>query len=629
MENMISEMLARTNAAEILRKKLEENGIRAPKPSDPLYQVLIAPMAVMHGATVEELATIWNSFTLATEGIAPDKTYDDETLRHILNNLLIAPVSGRHTKGNIVLTFKDTNTRVLNANTLFIDSFGNEFYPDTNYTLTPSIHNSSASTAEIRAYTSNYVDNTYSVEIAIVSKETKAISVAEGDSFTASISGAISAVASNAFEEGAAVASLQTLLKNLPNSFSERSLASPAGVVALLSDHFPGVGISVFRSGAPEVVRDRFNLLSVKTPAADIYVTSAVTPQVRRVHLPFARVSFRVEQGTGEMFNGSTLVGHLSDADLPGFLNENTSDPVAVTGSVSSRELRGAYCALAAMRSEVVSGAFPSSDPTTRRSNGVRIVDRIPVEPGAYGNVEPIIVTDSDLAFSAYQGALVVDVDVFAPDLFSSDLHTGLREKAIAFYSYWQAWWTYTNAETSEERNAAESEMSLHASTFSGTVPLSFSVVDPLDTDILFMPRLADVQSLVNAPERRAFQQDLLVRAPVPAPVRVSITLNKTLTDVRFKENYFRTKLADAINARNNVSSLSSASLLELIFDELPATANRFASVVCTCDVLLPNGDIHALGGTEIVLPTIPELGVTPENTLMYTVPSAIRFTYS
>lgn len=617
--SFIRDLLTETNAPAIMQQSLKEAGVDIDV-SDPEYQLVVTPATILYSVMAKKISDMQNAFTLAADGLAEDISYDEDVLRAITANLTIAPVAGTNTTGVIDVVFSDNGVRSIPASTQFITPEGQVFYPAHKYTLVPTAAARASNTVEFQMYTKDY-DGTYHAVIDVVSEGVGDIAVPAAAGFTTSVPGALSASATNAFDAGSSAETLRDVMLTLPSSLSERSLSSPVGLTSSILDQFPGTQIRVFRSGESEVLRDRRNLFGVETSAADVYAKTALNPQCIRKVID-AGIVFSVDD-FGNFYNGSQSIGSVDDILLP------EPKEYVVSGEITDRDLRGAYHVTHAELQTPSTPKTATSTAATHPGPGIRVVGREVAMPGVYGRTAPKGNEYQDFAFSAYQAILKFEFDL-EPRLITKDNDLFLV-KLTAFFGYWTEYHKY-NADPVANPHSPTlmGQFSQQFAEGASEVPNRFYTGVSAAADVVYMPKLADIQAWINDDSRRAWVQDYVVRAPVIAPVELTVTLPRTLSTVRFKENYFKSKIMAYVNKGGMAGrGISTTYVKSLVFDELPADTDDSATdVLGRAVLLLPNDTSKVISGEGLTLPTLEEHGVTPRNTLLFTVIENIKFIY-
>lgn len=138
---------------------------------------------------------------------------------------------------------------------------------------------------------------------------------------------------------------------------------------------------------------------------------------------------------------------------------------------------------------------------------------------------------------------------------------------------------------------------------------------------IMSIPDVATLQSLVNNRDRRNPQADYLVKAPVPAFVAVTLT-------VQYKAD---TEAPDAVAIKQAIVNRINGLGFEvgklpasMIYDAAHNASSEFDALVVApidmlCQIRRPDGSLIVLrDGNKIEIPNEPELGVSSRTTVFY-----------
>ncbi len=624
----LSDLITTTSAQDLMVQSLKDAGFEGDlTPGSPIYQLLIDPNAVIYAANVAKQDEIKNSWSLLSGQANPDTPLNVEMLSNIFNNLRILPTAGARSTGKMRLVFSTNTTRSLSGAS-FIASDGSTFLPKLSYTLVPSEANRSNYNASELLYTQDAQG--YSVEIEVEASEVGSTAVGAGDVFTTTLSGLVSAHASNSFSGGYIMESIEDLIRDVPETLSETSMVSPIALTAALTNNFPQLNeIAVFRAGDPEMQRANKNFLGVDSGSADIVVTTSTKPSVTRVFIP-GHLELNIDED-GVFWNSNHRVGYA-------YRQPTTLDPeeginadeilngyVYVEGQLVDKALTGAASVIeGGLETSATLKTTTASADTTVQDN-VTILERGLVQDDRYGSL-PVEGSDpKDFYFSSYQHRLKFEFRTDWSEV--EETVSGIYDQVYTWVRYWSVY--YQN----QQLGGFDEELTILATSFGTTpdkMPTTYRPEVPIYGDVVYYEAVADIQNYINDDSRRCFGQDYLVKTPHIHSIALSITVSRDANFLRFREDHFKTKIADFISSRGltHTSSITTEHIKSLIFEEGSDIANSEFSMFATTTTQRHSGEFEVFTGNYVDYLEDEENGVTPRNSILLCSSDNIEITY-
>jgi len=630
MANTLSELVSATSAQDIMVQALEDAGFKGDlSAGSPLYQLLIDPNAVIYALQVEKQDAIKESWSLLSDGLSEDGGYDSVVLENLFNNLRIQPTPGSKSSGNLQLVFNTNEVRSISGAT-FISPNGTTFVPSLQYTMVPSeTYRVQYSEAEL-VYTS--IGSGYAVDISVESSTVGEIPVASGDLFTSTINGLISASASVSFSGGRETDTLSDIVQEVPLILSETSMVSPVAVTAALYQEFPSINeMRIFRPGDVEMQRANKNVLGVDSGAADILLTTSARPSVQRStaqgHLELSINS------SGVLYNSEHRLGFAyrqpTDSDVEDMV---TADEILVgyafvEGELTDSSTTGLSSILDAGLETDSTDATTSLGPDEEVSTGTSILRRRLVEDSRYGNLPVSGSDEKDFYFSSYQYRVKFEFRTDWEDIDAIDDEA--EDKVYAWVNFWRVHYQ-SQATGIDMTSALASFAESYGGITSDDVPRVLRVELPVYADSVGYAELSSIQEYLNDDSRRCFGQDYIVKTPHINSVVLSLTVSRDLNFFRFREDYFKTKIADYINTKGiaHTSPITTEHLKTLIFEEGPSTADDTFTLLATTTAIKHDGTVATETSDHIDYIVDEENGVTPRNSILSCTSSQIGVTY-
>lgn len=161
----------------------------------------------------------------------------------------------------------------------------------------------------------------------------------------------------------------------------------------------------------------------------------------------------------------------------------------------------------------------------------------------------------------------------------------------------------------------------------SGLVPLEST--GSYDVEVVAQPQLAQLQAFIQHRSRRAAGSgDVLVRAPVPCFVAVSVTATLPETAVQPDDETVRNEVAVQINNLGFPGSLSASTVSNLIYEWLPA-GSTLSPVDLLGKIRRPDGSLEWLhSNSELKVPDRPEMFTTANTVCFYVEPDDIEISW-
>ncbi len=627
----LSDLITATSAQELMVQSLKDAGFEGDlTPGSPIYQLLIDPNAVIYATNVAKQDEIKNSWSLLSGQSSTDTALNTAAISNIFNNLRILPTAGARSVGKIALVFSTNTARSLSG-AVFIAPDGSTFSPKLNYTFVPSEANRSHYSASELLYEQDA--RGYGVEIEVEATAIGSSAVGAGDVFTTTLSGLVSAHAANSFSGGYVTESIEDLIKDVPETLSETSMVSPISVIAALSNNFPQLNeITVFRAGDPEMQRANKNFLGVDSGSADIVVTTSVKPSVTRAFIP-GHLELNIDTD-GVFWNSNHRVGYayrqpdLGDPEEGVNADDVLNGYVYIEGQVVDKALAGAASVLAAGLETDKTLKTTSASADTEVQNQVAVLARGLVQDDRYGSL-PVEGSDpKDFYFSAYQHRLIFEFQTDWSEV--EETVSGTYEKIYAWVRYWSVY--HQNRGVLEREN--DEDLIELADAFGGlaphNMPTTYRAEVPIYGDIVYYESLAEIQTFINDNSRRCFGQDYVVKAPHIQAISLDITVSRDVNFLRFREEHFKTKIADFISSRGltHTSTLTTEHIKSLIFEEGPDSGDRDFSMTATTTTQRHNGEVDVFSGDHITYLVDEENGITPRNSILLCSSTNIDITY-
>jgi len=505
----LSDLITATSAQRIMVQTLKNAGFEGDlTEGSPIYQLLIDPNAIIYAANVAKQDELKNSWSLLSGQADTSKALSTKATSNIFNNLRLLPTTGTKAEGKLTLVFTTNVTRSL-AGASFIAADGALFSPKLAYILVPSEAGRSNYTEAELVYTSDALG--YSVEIEVEAANIGSFSVGAGDTFTTTLTGLVSAHASNSFSTGRVTGSPSDLIRDIPEILSETSMMSPISISAALTKEFPQLNeIVIFRSGDAELQRSKKNLLGVDSGSADVVVTTSGKPSVTRTFIP-GYLELAVDDN-GILWNSTHKLGYAyrqptaADPEEGVQADEIINGYVHIEVQLTDKTFTGATSIIASglKTGSVLKNTTASAD--TEIQDNLVILSRGLVQDNKYGPL-PVAGSDpKDFFFSAYQNRLKFE---FQTDWLEVEtVAEGVYEQAYTWIKYWS---TYYHNET-KGGSLFNTQLEALADAFGkltpSQMPTTFRPEVPVYADVVYYESLAEIQTFINDDSRRCFGQD-------------------------------------------------------------------------------------------------------------------------
>ena len=240
-----------------------------------------------------------------------------------------------------------------------------------------------------------------------------------------------------------------------------------------------------------------------------------------------------------------------------------------------------------------------------------------------YGNL-PVLGSDPrDFYFSSYQHRLRFEFDTSWAAI--EDQAGGTHSKVFTWLKYWSVY--YQN-----EAVGGQDDILSNLATEFGTVdvPRTYRPEVQVYSDIAYYDSFANIQSFLNDNSRRCFGQDYIVKAPHINAVSVSITVSRDANFLRYREDYFKTKIANFISSQglSHTSSLTAEHIKSLIFEEGSNSVNDKFTLLATTRVQNHDGTVETSVNNYIDYLEDPDMGVTPRNSVFLCSAKNISISY-
>ncbi len=625
----LSDLITATSAQELMVQSLKDSGFEGDlTKGSPIYQLLIEPNSVIYAANVAKQDEIKNAWSLLTGQLNTDAAVNITTISNIFNNLRVLPSAGAKSSGKIALTFSTNTTRSLSG-TRFISADGSIFTPKLPYTLVPSESSRSNYTASELLYTAD--TKGYTVEVEIEATLVGVTSIGSGDIFTTTLSGLLSAHAVTSFSGGYSPTSIEDLIKDVPEILSETSMVSPISVVTEIKNNFSQLNeITVFRAGDPEMQRANKNFLGVDSGSADIVLTTSTKPSVTRTRLP-GHLELNIDED-GVFWNSNHRIGYayrqasLIDPEEGINADEILNSYVFVEGRVTDKDFVGAISVIEAGLDHPNTSAATTASADTEVQDNMTILARELLNDNRYGSL-PVEGSDpQDFYFSSYQHRIKfefrtdwADIEVVMP---------GVYEKVYAWVRYWAV---FNQAKSLGGDFTAD--LTKFAEAFGVTsdkMPTTYRPEVPVYADVVYYEGIAEIQTYINDNSRRCFGQDYIIKNPHVHAVALSITVSRDVNFLRFREDHFKTKIADFISSRGliHTSPITTEHIKSLIFEEGSDSVNSSFSLIATVTSQRHSGEFEILSGDHIDYFEDVEHGVTARNSILLCSSNNIEIKY-
>ena len=618
MATQLNDVTSTTNTIELMRESIKASGYKGDlSDSSPVFQHLLAPNSVLFETQLQQQDAIRNSWTLLSKESTEEITVDDEVLINLFNNIRLYPSSGKKSTGSVKLNFSTNDIRTIKLEDVFVSPSGDEFYPDQNYYLVPSEGYRRSSRSSDIVYTEEYSDGSYSAAITLVSKESKPVSVPSGAGFSTTIQGLESTTALESFEAGFSKSTVSELVKDVPLTLTETSLASVLGIHNYLRSNFPQIAdTAIIRSGDDEMTRDPYNPLGVASPAADVVLATTTAPQIKRVNLT-GYVNLTVTP-QGDVYNSNTLYCLQDDVftTLPG-----TETEFQVVCSIQpSQGLYGAILPTAGGLIEEASQSEADSNLAKYIPDGIQVVSRGVVQDDTYGSYIPRGSRKTDFSFSAYQASIDVTYTKSVLLIDSDDL----THKVSAWMQYWAVY-----RDTTMDATLRASRLAWYTAQYGETPPIELNYPVESFVDLLYYPTLYDIQLSLNTSDKAVLGQDYLVKAPYVQLVDVRLQLDANLDYVKYREDHFKTQIANLINNQDMLSSkIAGSEIKALVMADVPNGSKTDGEVTFTSRIQLANDSSMLFTSGNLEKPNDTEFGISFRNTVFFTDSSNITFSY-
>lgn len=170
---------------------------------------------------------------------------------------------------------------------------------------------------------------------------------------------------------------------------------------------------------------------------------------------------------------------------------------------------------------------------------------------------------------------------------------------------------------------------SYQAVTLTFTFPIITSDTASFTFYLRAMPNLATLQAFVNRPDVRNEAQDVLIKAPVPCFIGVSLTVLKPAGNTSTTASQVQAAIASAINALAIGDGFVSASTVVQAVEALSADLETDFPVVFDSSTYLPDGTRHMMRSCtgKISAYEDEDQGVTARNTVFFCLTGDVNIT--
>lgn len=168
---------------------------------------------------------------------------------------------------------------------------------------------------------------------------------------------------------------------------------------------------------------------------------------------------------------------------------------------------------------------------------------------------------------------------------------------------------------------------------FTTPVIEKIEVGDTLEFEIALLgcPYIDEIQDIVSSPALKPISSDVLVHAPIPCTVYVTIHLNYNPSVELNEEQQFQIQqsLASFINNTGFNQSLLVSDLIPLVQENL-VSQQKIAGIQLDGIILSPQLKYKRVSSNQYLqIPEIPSEGITPRITAYYTQPENIAFDFN
>lgn len=132
------------------------------------------------------------------------------------------------------------------------------------------------------------------------------------------------------------------------------------------------------------------------------------------------------------------------------------------------------------------------------------------------------------------------------------------------------------------------------------------------------MPLLLDLQEFVVGRDVRPPSSDILVKAPVPCDMSVSITINTRSGDPTPNTANLATAVSNVVNTTGFPGSMPSSTLIKALHDEFDGTLTTVGSIYMTGIIRRPDGTTTVLSNAQLLTIPIDTANLMSSNTVSF-----------
>jgi uncharacterized phage protein gp47/JayE len=144
------------------------------------------------------------------------------------------------------------------------------------------------------------------------------------------------------------------------------------------------------------------------------------------------------------------------------------------------------------------------------------------------------------------------------------------------------------------------------------------------DMEVVGMPQIGDLQQMVSATEVNHYGGDVLIKAPVPCFVSVTVNVVKRATDAALDEDAIRTAIVAAVHATGFTGVLYASRLILAAIQLLPAGAG-LGTVIMSGRLRSPDGSSTSLRDrSELRVPDRPDTMISARTVQFFADPADV-----